>query len=205
MRALATEVMVPSWLIPGIVLAVLGGAATLVTRAVFKSFREWIKEWFESILKEVKPNGGNSNSLGDQVLQVKAVVTQVQNEQETVKADLEARSMALSKMPWREWRRASLVSTHAWSPLRPSKPKSETNQWRHRESALCPRRRRRHRSHRRTCPALARSTMRILLVTAFVLMILPRSSSPPVRPSLPAGTCGFCGSLASVILRLVAG
>ena len=87
---LSTTVNVPSWLIPGIVLAVLGGAVTLVTRAVFKSFREWIKDWFEDILKEVKPNGGNSNSLGDQVLQVKAVVTQVQNEQETVKADLNA-------------------------------------------------------------------------------------------------------------------
>ena len=87
---LSTTVNVPSWLIPGVVLAVLGTGVTLVTRAVFKSFREWIKDWFEDILKEVKPNGGNSNSLGDQVLQVKAVVTQVQNEQETVKADLSA-------------------------------------------------------------------------------------------------------------------
>ena len=87
---LSTTVNVPSWLIPGVVLAVLGGAVTLVTRAVFKSFREWIKDWFEDILKEVKPNGGTSNSLGDQVLQVKAVVTQVQNEQETVRADLNA-------------------------------------------------------------------------------------------------------------------
>ena len=86
----ATEVMVPDWLIPGLILLVIGAIVTIVTRAVFKSFREWIKDWFEDILKEVKPNGGNSNSLGDQVLQVKAVVTQVQSEQETVRADLNA-------------------------------------------------------------------------------------------------------------------
>lgn len=75
---LATTVTVPSWLIPGVILALLGGAATLVTRSVFKSFREWIKEWFESILSEVKPNGGTSNSLGDQVLQAKAVIERVE-------------------------------------------------------------------------------------------------------------------------------
>ena len=87
---LATTVNVPSWLIPGLILLMIGAVVTIVTRAVFKSFREWIKDWFEDILKEVKPNGGTSNSLGDQVLQVKAVVTQVQNEQETVRADLNA-------------------------------------------------------------------------------------------------------------------
>ena len=87
---LATQVNVPSWLIPGLILLVIGAIITIVTRAVFKSFREWIKDWFEDLLKEVKPNGGTSNSLGDQVLQVKAVVTQVQNEQETVRADLNA-------------------------------------------------------------------------------------------------------------------
>ena len=87
---LSTTVNVPSWLIPGLILLMIGAVVTIVTRAVFKSFREWIKDWFEDILKEVKPNGGNSNSLGDQVLQVKAVVTQVQSEQETVRADLNA-------------------------------------------------------------------------------------------------------------------
>ena len=87
---LAETINVPSWLIPGLILLVIGGVVTIVTRAVFKSFREWIKGWFEDILKEVKPNGGTSNSLGDQVLQVKAVVTQVQSEQETVRADLDA-------------------------------------------------------------------------------------------------------------------
>ena len=75
---LATTVNVPSWLIPGLILLMIGAVVTIVTRAVFKSFREWIKDWFEDILAEIKPNGGNTNKLGDQVVQAKAAIERVE-------------------------------------------------------------------------------------------------------------------------------
>lgn len=101
---LATEINLPDWVIPGIILIIIGGVMTVLVRAVFHSFREWIKEWFENILAEVKPNGGNTDKLGDQVLQIKASVQRVEDgvagiypridsieaEQERVKAVLDS-------------------------------------------------------------------------------------------------------------------
>ena len=64
----ATEVMVPDWLVPGLILIGITGILTVFVRAVFHSFREWLKDWFEDIQKEIKPNGGNTNQLGDLVV-----------------------------------------------------------------------------------------------------------------------------------------
>lgn len=74
----AAEVTVPGWLIQGLVLLFVGVVATLIIRAVLKSFRDWTKEWFENILAEVKPNGGTTNTLGDQVVQARAAIERVE-------------------------------------------------------------------------------------------------------------------------------
>lgn len=73
---IATQVNVPDWLLPGLILIVIGGVLTLIVRAAFKSFREWIRDWFNDILAEIKPNGGNTNKLGDLVVQLNNSVTE---------------------------------------------------------------------------------------------------------------------------------
>ena len=56
---LATTVTIPSWLIPGLILLVIGGVLTAVVRGVYRSFREWVRE-------KMKPepiNLANENSI----------------------------------------------------------------------------------------------------------------------------------------------
>lgn len=65
---LATTVTVPDWLLPGLILLIIGAVLTWVTRVTFRAFRNQVEDWFGHLMEEVKPNGGNTNKLGDLVV-----------------------------------------------------------------------------------------------------------------------------------------
>lgn len=61
----ASHFSIPSWVITPALIALGGWAMSRVLHSVVNSAKEWAKVWFESIMREVTPNGGNTNSLGD--------------------------------------------------------------------------------------------------------------------------------------------
>ena len=58
-------VTVPPWVIEGLVMFVVVALLGIVGRAVFNSFKTWLHEQFETVLKQVTPNGGDTNTNGD--------------------------------------------------------------------------------------------------------------------------------------------
>ena len=79
----SSQIGVPDWLVPGLILLLVGGVLAVIVRAIFRGFQEWTKGWFENILAEVKPNGGKTQSLGDTARRVEDMLS------EHIKQDLQ--------------------------------------------------------------------------------------------------------------------